>query len=56
MAAAEGMQPLHLRQVPENQRAIVPGLINRATALTGQHSPRMLVLPLAKRLWRRQAL
>ena len=38
------------------KRAIVPGLINRATALTGQHSPRMLMLPLAKRLWRRQAL
>lgn len=38
------------------KRAIVPGLLNRATALTGQHSPRMLVLPLAKRLWRRQAL
>jgi uncharacterized protein len=38
------------------KRAIVPGLFNRATALTGQHTPRMLVLPLAKRLWRRQAL
>ena len=40
----------------KGKRAIVPGVINRATALTGQHSPRMLVLPLAKRLWRRQAL
>ena len=38
------------------KRAIVPGLLNRATALTGQHTPRMLALPLAKRLWRRQAL
>jgi short-subunit dehydrogenase len=38
------------------KRAIVPGLINRATALTGQHTPRMLALPIAKRLWRRQAL
>ena len=38
------------------KRAIVPGLINRASALTGQHTPRMLALPIAKRLWRRQAL
>ena len=38
------------------KRAIVPGLLNRAGALTGQHAPRMLVLPLAKRLWRGQAL
>jgi len=38
------------------KRAVVPGLLNRAGALTGQHAPRMLVLPLAKRLWRGQAL
>ena len=38
------------------KRAIVPGLLNRAGALTGQHAPRMLALPLAKRLWRGQAL
>ena len=40
----------------KGKRAVVPGLINRAAALTGQHTPRMLALPLAKRLWRRQAL
>jgi short-subunit dehydrogenase len=40
----------------KGKRAIVPGVFNRATALTGQHTPRMLVLPLAKRLWRGQAL
>jgi hypothetical protein len=34
---------------------VVPGLVNRAGALAGQHSPRMLVLPLARRIWR-QAL
>ena len=37
------------------KRVVVPGLLNRAGALTGQHGPRMLVLPLAKRIWR-QAL
>jgi short-subunit dehydrogenase len=40
----------------QGKRAVVPGLINRAGALTGQHTPRMLALPIAKRLWRRQAL
>jgi hypothetical protein len=35
-----------------DKRVVVPGALNRAGALTGQHSPRMLVLPFAKRLWR----
>ena len=33
-------------------RVVVPGLMNRATALLGQHTPRSVVLPLAKRAWR----
>ena len=33
------------------KRVVVPGLMNRAGALTGQHSPRMLALPLVKRVW-----
>jgi len=33
------------------KRVVVPGLMNRAGALTGQHSPRMFILPFAKRLW-----
>ncbi len=37
------------------KRAVVVGLLNRAGTITGQHAPRALVLPLAKRLWR-QAL
>jgi short-subunit dehydrogenase len=36
----------------KGKRAIVPGLLNRAGAITGQHTPRTLVLPLAKRVWR----
>jgi uncharacterized protein len=40
----------------KGKRAIVPGLLNRASALTGQHTPRTLALPIVKRLWRRQAL
>jgi hypothetical protein len=33
----------------------VPGVFNRAGAVTGQHTPRMLALPVMKRIWR-QAL
>ena len=43
--AVEGMEG--------GKRVVVPGLLNRATALTGQHSPRMIMLPLAERIWRR---
>jgi uncharacterized protein len=39
----------------KGKRAVVPGLLNRAGALTGQHTPRVFVLPIAKRIWR-QAL
>jgi short-subunit dehydrogenase len=35
------------------KRVVVPGLMNRAGALTGRHSPRMLLLPLTKRVWNR---
>lgn len=34
------------------RRVVVPGLVNRAGALAGQHTPRALVLPLVKRAWR----
>ena len=44
------------RATEGGKRVVVPGLLNRASALTGQHSPRMLVLPLAERVWRRGAL
>jgi uncharacterized protein len=37
------------------KRVVVPGLLNRAGALTGQHAPRMLALPIVKRIWK-QAL
>jgi short-subunit dehydrogenase len=37
------------------KRVVVPGALHRAGALAGQHTPRMLLLPVAKRIWR-QAL
>lgn len=36
----------------QGRRVVVPGLINRAGAITGQHAPRGLALPLIERLWR----
>jgi short-subunit dehydrogenase len=36
-----------------DRRVVVPGMINRATALAGQHSPRALALPLVRRIWQR---
>ena len=35
-----------------DRRVVVPGALNRATALAGQHSPRALALPLISRIWR----
>jgi short-subunit dehydrogenase len=35
-----------------DRRVVVPGAINRATALAGQHSPRAIALPLISRIWR----
>jgi short-subunit dehydrogenase len=35
-----------------DKRVVVPGAINRVTALAGQHSPRAIALPLISRVWR----
>ena len=35
------------------RRVVVPGLLNRAGAIAGQHSPRALALPLIRRIWNR---
>jgi short-subunit dehydrogenase len=35
-----------------DRRVVVPGVLNRATALAGQHSPRGMALPLIGRVWR----
>jgi uncharacterized protein len=35
-----------------DKRVVVPGVLNRAGALAGQHSPRALALPLIGRIWR----
>ena len=39
----------------KGKRVVVPGMLNQATAMAGQHSPRMVLLPLAQQIWRRTA-
>jgi uncharacterized protein len=34
-----------------DKRVVVPGALNRAQSLAGQHTPRALMLPLADRIW-----
>lgn len=35
----------------QNKRVVVPGALNRAQSLVGQHTPRALALPLIDRIW-----
>ncbi len=51
--SAESVAKSAVDAADEGKRAIVPGVLNRAGALTGQHAPRMLALPIVKRIWRR---
>jgi short-subunit dehydrogenase len=51
--SAESVAKQSVDAAAAGKRAITPGLLNRAGALTGQHAPRMLALPIAKRVWRR---
>lgn len=37
----------------KGKRVVVPGMLSQATALAGQHSPRSIALPLARRIWSR---
>ena len=36
----------------KGKRVVVPGVLNRAGAITGQHTPRAVALPVVKRIWR----
>jgi short-subunit dehydrogenase len=51
--SAESVAKSAVESADDGKRAIIPGVLNRAGALTGQHAPRMLALPIAKRIWRR---
>ena len=50
--SAEAVAKAAVDGAENGKRVVVPGLLNRAGALSGQHAPRALILPLAKRIWR----
>jgi short-subunit dehydrogenase len=51
-ASAEDVASAAVEGVAKGKRVVVPGVVNRAGAFTGQHTPRMVALPIVKRLWR----
>jgi uncharacterized protein len=53
---AEEVARAAIEGAERNKRVVVPGALNRATSLMGQHSPRAVALPLTKQIWRRGAL
>jgi short-subunit dehydrogenase len=50
--SAEAVAKSAVDAAERGKRAVVPGLLNRAGAITGQHTPRTLALPIVKRVWR----
>lgn len=54
-SSAEEVAAAAVEGAEKGKRVVIPGILNRAGAVSGQHVPRALVLPLAKRAWR-QAL
>ncbi len=52
-SSAEDVARAAVEGAERGKRVVVPGLLNRAGAISGQHAPRALALPLAKRIWRR---
>ena len=50
--SAEDLARQAVSGADRDKRVVVPGGLNRATALAGQHSPRAFALPLIQRVWR----
>jgi short-subunit dehydrogenase len=50
-STAEEVAAAAVRGAEQGKRVVVPGTLNRAGALAGQHAPRALALPLVKRIW-----
>jgi short-subunit dehydrogenase len=51
--AADAVARQAIDGLEKGKRVVIPGFMNRAGAITGQHAPRALFLPAAKRLWGR---
>jgi short-subunit dehydrogenase len=50
-ASAEEVATAAVEGLERGKRVVIPGVINRATAIGGQHTPRALAIPLVKRAW-----
>jgi short-subunit dehydrogenase len=50
-STAEDVAKAAVAGLESGKRVVVPGVLNRATAVGGQHMPRALALPLIKRVW-----
>jgi uncharacterized protein len=50
--SAEDIARQAVEGAEHDKRVVVPGLLSRASALAGQHSPRAVALPLIGRIWR----
>ena len=48
--SAEGVAKAGIRGLEKGKRVVIPGVLNRAGAVGGQHAPRSIVLGLAKRV------
>jgi short-subunit dehydrogenase len=51
--SAEDVAKAAIDAAAKGKRAVVPGLLNRMGAISGQHSPRTLALPFVRRVWSR---
>jgi short-subunit dehydrogenase len=49
--SAEEVAAAAIEGVENDKRVVVPGALNRAQSIVGQHSPRALALPLVQRIW-----
>jgi short-subunit dehydrogenase len=50
-ASPEEVAQAAVSGLERGKRVVIPGVLNRATAVGGQHTPRALAIPLVKRIW-----
>jgi short-subunit dehydrogenase len=50
-SSAEEVAKAAVDGLANGKRVVIPGLLNRAGAIGGQHTPRAVAIPLVKRVW-----
>ncbi len=50
-ASAEEVAKAAVDGLSNGKRVVIPGVLNRASAIGGQYTPRALAIPLVKRVW-----